>query len=179
MFTTVYFVNSDKVIFFQVAESAAELESAQARLAERERELEEMQEALSERDRRIQEMEIKLLSMTQELATSAGDHAQQMREKERELEQLKVKGRGGWTKSEGSGIDCASVLKIWLFLWQAKIRDAEDRLRDKDRELEEMAGERDAERQRARELENQIRRLQPLIQDRDREIQVSISNIYR
>lgn len=52
------------------------------------------------------------------------------------------------------------------------MREAAEKLREKVAELDELGRERDAERQRARELEAQVRRLQPLIQERDREIQV-------
>lgn len=69
---------------------AAELESVQASLAERERELGAMQEALAERDRRVKEVELKLLSVTQEMAANAGDFAQRMRDKEEEMQQYKV-----------------------------------------------------------------------------------------
>lgn len=60
-----------------------------------------------------------------------------------------------------------------LVLLQARLREADDKLRDKEAELNECGRERDAERQRARELEAQVRRLQPLIQEREREIEVS------
>lgn len=72
-----------------------ELEAAQAALAERERELGDAQAALAERERRLNEVEMKLLSMTQEMATSAGDFAQRLRDKDQELEQYKVSGGGG------------------------------------------------------------------------------------
>ena len=52
------------------------------------------------------------------------------------------------------------------------MREADDRLREKEAELDQCGRERDAERQRARELEGQIRRLQPIIQEKEREIQV-------
>ena len=55
---------------------------------------------------------------------------------------------------------------------QARLRDADEKLRGKEAELDECRRERDAEGQRAREMEGQVRRLQPLIQERDREIQV-------
>lgn len=49
-----------------------------------------MQEALAKRDRRVKEVELKLLSVTQEMAANAGDFAQRMRDKDVELEQYKV-----------------------------------------------------------------------------------------
>lgn len=49
-----------------------------------------MQEALAERDRHVKEVELKLLSVTQEMAANAGDFAQRMRDKDVELEQYKV-----------------------------------------------------------------------------------------
>lgn len=64
---------------------------------------------------------------------------------------------------------CQPILK---FLFQARLRDADERLREKEAELGACGRERDAERQRARELEAQVRRLQPIIEEREREIQV-------
>ncbi len=60
-----------------------------------------------------------------------------------------------------------------IIFWQAKLREAKEKYRRKEAECEDCARERDAEAQRARELEAQVRRLRPLIQDREREIQVS------
>ena len=76
---------------------------------------------------------------------------------------------GGWI---GPPINLAIFVTVLSL--QARLRGAEDRLREKEAELGECGRQRDAERQRARELEEQIRRLQPLIQDRDREIQVRV-----
>ena len=46
---------------------------------------------------------------------------------------------------------------------QARLCKAAEKLRDKEAELDECGRQRDAERQRARELEAQVRRLQNII----------------
>ncbi len=78
------------VLSIQLAESAAELDAARAELVKKERKLGEMKDAMDDKERKVKEMELKILSMTQEMATIAGDHAQEMRAKESELEEQKV-----------------------------------------------------------------------------------------
>jgi len=56
---------------------------------------------------------------------------------------------------------------------QVMLQEVDKKLCYKEAELAECGRQRDAEKQRARELEAQVRHLQPLLQDKDREIQVS------
>lgn len=142
------------------------MESARAQLAGKERELGEAHESLAEKDRQLKEVELRLLSMTQEMAANAGNYAQQMKDKENEMEQCKVR------KKLIPGFYFGMCMRFVLGDFQAKLREAEERLREKEAELGDCARERDAERQRAREMEAQVRKLQPIIQDREREIQV-------
>lgn len=48
----------------------------------------------------------------------------------------------------------------------------EEKLRKRESELEEMSQKKEAESQRVRELDAQVRQLQTLLQDKDKEIRV-------
>ena len=63
--------------------------SARDHLAKREKELEEV---LAEKERRVKELEMEVLSLTQKMVRMDGDHANHMREKQEELEKVKVGG---------------------------------------------------------------------------------------
>ena len=56
---------------------------------------------------------------------------------------------------------------------QARLHEAEEEARRQGAELEQMGRDLEGARQRAREAESLAQRLQPLVQQRDREIQVS------
>ena len=56
---------------------------------------------------------------------------------------------------------------------QAKLRDAENRLHQREAELEDQGRQLKAAQQQAHEAEVLAQRLQPMIQQRDKEIHVS------
>ncbi len=103
---------------------------------------------MADKDRQIQQLEIELLSSSQKLAAGAGDHAMEMQDQASELDRCR-----------------------------GKLKDLADKLRDKEAELRSVQGEREGAWQQAREAETLVQRLQPLVAERDREIQVRVKNL--